>query len=115
MRAKLGDYQGAIADVQKTLQLTQIPLNKIGPVAWPLLFNPSTIYAQAAGKAFQDKRLPEQEREELARKYTQQALQLIGAAIQHAGPQLRPYVLQAIQTDEGLDPIRERPEFKKLF
>lgn len=113
-RVMLGNIKDALGDAEKAVVQATRQAQVQGPAAWPHFYNAATIYAQAVGKIVADKRQPEELREKNASALTTRAIQIIGMALQVAGPQ-RPAVGQTLQSDTALDPIRQRPEFLKAF
>ncbi len=107
----LGDHASAVAQLEKSEPFTQRAAAQLGPRAWPLLFNPATIYAQAAAKVRDDSKRSVAERDELTTKYTAETVKLLIAAHKLAGPKNQTIFVENLRTDSALDPIRQRPEF----
>ena len=107
----LGDYSGAVNQLEKSAPIAQKAAAQIGPRAWPLLFNPATTYAQAVAKVRDDAKRTVAEREELATKFTTDAVKLLTSAHRLAGPKNQPIFAENLRTDTALDPIRQRIEF----
>lgn len=107
----LGDYASAIAQLEKCEPLTQRVIAQVGSPAWPLRFNPAATYAQAAAKVRDDMRRTEAEQDELATKFTIEAVRLLTAAHKLAGAKNQPIFVENLRTDSSLDPIRQRAEF----
>ena len=114
-RAVLGNYQEAIADAKQAAKLTPAILKQQGAQAWPIVFNTATIYGQAVKQVEKDEELPTAEREELAKQYTVRAIQLIKSTFLVAGRQHQSNAIKQVLTDEALEPIRDRDEFKAAF
>jgi len=111
-KVMLGDYNGAVADAEEAVKRAGPQIKEKGASTWPLIYNASTIYAQAVGRIANDARVAPEQRETAAKNWTIRAIQLIGQASQLAGAQYQPRVIQTLRTDEALNPIRNRPEFK---
>ena len=107
----LGDYSGAVTQLEKSEPLALRTAAQIGPRAWPLLFNPATIYAQAVAKVRDDAKRTTAERDELATKFTVEAVKLLTAAHKLAGQKSQAIFAENLRTDTALDPIRQRTEF----
>jgi serine/threonine protein kinase/Flp pilus assembly protein TadD len=107
----LGDYAGAVAQLEKNSANTKRAVAALGSKSWTYLFNSSTVYAQAHDKALTDGKLSPDRRDELTREYSQQAVELLLKARQTAGPEMLPGFLNALRGDSALDPIRTRPEY----
>jgi tetratricopeptide (TPR) repeat protein len=72
------------------------------------------IYAQAIGSARNDTRLPSAERERLADRYAAQAVSLLHK-LQGQGYFKDAGHAKALRTEEDLQPLRGRVDFRKLF
>lgn len=110
-KVMLGDYAGAVADAEKPIAGIKQAARQLGPQAWPLLFNPATIYSQAVGKVLIDPKLSAERREQLAAQYATRAIELLTDASKLAGQPQRAVFVQTLRTDAALDPIRSRTEF----
>lgn len=111
----LGDHANGVAEIEKAAATTKRAIAQYGPLAWPLLFNPATTYAQAAAKASVDPKLSAEQREELTTKYTTRAIELLTEAHRTAGPKFREDFVKELRSDTVLNPIRQRPEFIALL
>jgi serine/threonine protein kinase/tetratricopeptide (TPR) repeat protein len=111
-KVMLGDYNGAVADAEEAVKRASKQTEKQGALSWPLIYNASTIYAQAVGRIENDARVAPEQRQAAAKNWTTRAIQLIAQATKLGGAQYQPIVIQTLQTDEALNPIRNRPEFK---
>ncbi len=107
----LGDYAGAVLEVEKTGIAAKGAVGHFEPREWPLLFNPATTYAQAFAKALVDPRLSAERREELAKQYVASAVELLNLARRTAGEQFGPMFKNQLRSDTDLNPIRQRTEF----
>ncbi len=112
-KVMMGDWRGAVADAEEAVKRTD-ELAKPAADHWQFPYNASTILAQAVDRSGKDAKLAEDEREKTAAALTVRAIELIQSAAKSAGPQL-PVLVQTIQADTALDPIRQRPEFLKAF
>jgi tetratricopeptide (TPR) repeat protein len=111
----LGDHAGGAAELEKAAPTARRAAAQFGPLAWPLFYNPATTYAQALAKLPSDLKLSPERRDELARQYTTRAIELLTDAQRHAGPQFHKVFLDALRTDEALNPIRQYPEFREAL
>ncbi len=107
----LGDHSAAVAEIENNSLNTKRAVGQLGPMAWQHLFNPATVYAQAHDKALIDVKLAPERRVELARQYSQKAVDLLLEAHKFAGPQFQLRFVNALRGDSALDPIRQRPEY----
>lgn len=114
-RVMLGDYANAVSDADEAVKRANRQVEVEGPSAWPHVYNAATIYAQAVSKVLVDGRRTPEDREKLASQLTIKSIQIIGLAIQAAGPTQRAAVIQTLQTDTAINPIRNRPEFRQAF
>jgi tetratricopeptide (TPR) repeat protein len=114
-RVMMGDYPRAIADADEALTRAAKQIEAEGPSAWPHVYNAATIYAQAVGKVLQDGRRTSEDREKRASQLTIKAIQIIGQTLKAAGPGQQAAVIQTLQTDTAINPIRNRPEFRQAF
>lgn len=112
---QLGDHAGAAATIEKVSAATRTAVQKLGPRAWPLCFNPATAFAQAVLKVQVDPTLSPERREELAKQYAAKSVQWLKEAQQVAGSQFGDSFVEALRSDAALDPIRQRPEFREAF
>ncbi len=111
----LGDHAGGVAELEKAAATTKRAATQFGPPAWPLFFNPATTYAQALTKLVGDQKLSPELRDELAKQYTARAVELLANAHQLAGPKLHKGFVEALHTDESLNPIRQQPAFREAL
>ncbi len=111
----LGDYAGAVVEIEKTGIATKGAVGHFGPREWPLLFNPATTYALAFSKALVDPKLSVERREELAKQYVSKAVELLDLARRTAGEQFGPAFKKQLRSDTDLNPIRQRPEFVEFL
>ncbi len=109
----LGDYEAAVEQAEKPIAGVLKAVAQLGPRAWPLLFNPATVYAQAVAKVLVDPKLQPDRRDELAKQYAARTVELLIEAHRAAGLQFRAIFLQSLRTDSALDPIRQRREFQE--
>ena len=107
----LGDYAGAVVEVEKTGIAAKGAVGHFGPREWPLLFNPATTYAQAHAKALVDPKLSVERREELTKQYVSSAVELLDLARRTAGEQFGSTFKKQLRSDTDLNPIRQRSEF----
>ena len=111
----MGDYPRAIADADEALTRAATQVEAKGPSEWPHVYNAATIYAQAVGKVLQDGRRTPEDREKLASQLTIKAIQIIGQTLKAAGAGQQAAVIQTLQSDTAINPIRNRPEFRQAF
>ncbi len=109
----LGDHAGAVAVIEKGDPFTKKATAQLGPHAWPLFFNPATVYAQAYAKVLVDPKLTVERRDELAEEYVARAVELLSDAHQLAGPTMQANFAQTLRDDSALDPIRQHSEYLK--
>lgn len=108
---QLGEHEAATKIVGNIAAATRKATASLGPRAWPLLFNPATVFAQAYAKVLVDPKLSTDRRAELAKQYASQVTDLLIEAHRLAGPQFRELFVKALRTDSALDPIRQQPAF----
>lgn len=111
-RVMMGDYVGAAADAEEAIKKEKLPGK---PADWQIFYNAATIFAQAVDRVGKDKSKSDEEREKLAGAMTLRALQTLGETVKAAGTKNQALLLQTIKSDTALDPIRQRPEFLKIF
>jgi len=111
----LGDYAGAVVEVEKTGIAAKGTGGQFGPREWPLLFNPATTYALAYAKALVDPKLSGERREELTKQYVSNAVELLDLARRTAGEQFGQTFVKQLRSDTDLNPIRQRPEFTEFL
>ena len=111
----MGQINEAISDAEQALVRAAKQAQAQGPAACPHIYNAATIYSQAVGRITGDARIPADAREANAAKLTTRSIQIIGMAMQAAGQTQRPAVIQTVQSDTALNPIRVRPEFRAAF
>lgn len=102
-RVLLGDYAAAVNDAEQAV--------KLGPKAFEIYYNASTIFAQAVTASGKDPKLAEERRAELAKEYTKRAVELIRLSGEALGPERRGILQKTLEADTALDPIRMAPEF----
>jgi len=83
-----------------------------GAQTWQLVYNNATIYAQAVKLVREDTRLSEAKRIELEQQFVAQAVRLIDQAAHVAGKSLQTQLLQTVQQDSALNPIRTTSAFQ---
>lgn len=113
-RVMMGDHAAAVADAEEAIKRAKAAAEK-GKNDWQNFFNAATIYAQAVDRAQKDSRLSDEDREKIVSGYTTSALVTLGTAVNAAPQKGRADLQKAIRTDNALDPIRQRPEFLKIF
>jgi serine/threonine protein kinase/Flp pilus assembly protein TadD len=114
-KVMLGNYSGAVADAEEAIERSRKQVARQGTEAWPLIYNPATIFALAVPLVAKDTRRPAEVRAELATKFTTRAVELLEESLTVAGPKHKAIVMRNINTDPALDPLRNRPEFQKAF
>ena len=114
-RVMMGQINEAISDAEQALVRAAKQAQAQGPAACPHIYNAATIYSPAVGRITGDARIPADAREANAAKLTTRSIQIIGMAMQAAGQTQRPAVIQTVQSDTALNPIRVRPEFRAAF
>jgi hypothetical protein len=73
------------------------------------IFGAASLFADCASHAVKDGKMPEAERDELARKCTEQALAVLGEAINNGFKDKA-----ALRKAQAFDPLRSRDDFKAL-
>lgn len=114
-KVMMGSYAAAVADAEEGLKRAAVQFRKQGASAWPHLYNPATIYAQAVKHVQNDDKQPAETRERLAKQFTVRSLQIILQTVQAAGAANQAAVVQTVKADSALDPIRQSAEFKQVF
>ncbi|MCC7424035.1 MAG: tetratricopeptide repeat protein [Planctomycetaceae bacterium] len=113
-RVMMGDHAAAVADAEEAIKRAKAMADQ-GKGDWQNFYNAATIFAQAVDRAEKDSRLSEEDRERIVSGYTTRSLVTLGTAVNAAGQKNRGVLPKTIQSDNALDPIRQRPEFLKIF
>jgi hypothetical protein len=103
--AELGDHAQGIAEIELAIAKQ---------ASGPILYNGACAYCHCSAAVDRDIKLSAAERDKLAAKYLDRAIELLHEAEKKA------FFKQAIgvsdlQTDHDLDPLRHREEFKQLL
>ncbi|NQV27672.1 MAG: tetratricopeptide repeat protein, partial [Rhodopirellula sp.] len=114
-RIMMGNVPGAIQDAEEGVKRATVQANKQGAAAWPNIYNAATIYAQAVRVINADAKMLAEARTKNAQQLTIRSLQIIMQAIQIGGAGQQVAIVQTVQGDTSLDPIRNSPEFRQVF
>ena len=114
-RIMQGNISGAIQDAEEGVKRATVQASQQGAGAWPNIYNAATIYAQAVRVVQADSNMPADVRDKNAKQLTIRSLQIIMQAVQVAGNTQQAAVIQTVQGDTSLDPIRNSPEFRQVF
>lgn len=113
-RVMMGEHAAAVADAEEAIKRAKAAADQ-GKNDWQNFYNAATIFAQAVERAGKDAKLSDEERERIVSGYTTRSLVTLGTAVNAAGQKNKGILQKTIQTDNALDPIRQRPEFLKVF
>ena len=114
-RVMMGNIPGALADAEEGVKRAMVQARQQGAAAWPNIYNAATIYAQAVKVAQADQKAATDVRAKNAQQLTIRSLQIIMQALQVGGESQQPAILQTVQGDTSLDPIRNSPEYRQVF
>src|SRR5262249_11648194 len=104
--ARLGEHVQAAKEMETLLTEGHARALNLSTFSW--------VYALCSAAAAHDARLPAAEREDLADRYGRRAVELLRKA-QAAGYFQDPGRLARMKDNKDLDPIRSRPDFRKLL
>jgi tetratricopeptide (TPR) repeat protein len=110
-RVLMGDYAGGVTDSEEALRLSDPKADLRTRLA--MSYNAACIFAQAAGKAALAP--GDSQRQALARRYQDRALDLIREAAEFLAPDARTPYLKQVAGDPAFDPIRTYPPFVQLM
>lgn len=114
-RIMMGHVAGAIQDAEEGVKRSMVQARTQGAAAWPNIYNAATIYAQAVKKVRADASMPAETRSANTKNLTERAMQIIIQTLRVGGPSQQTSIIQTIQGDTALDPIRNSPEYRQLF
>ena len=114
-RVMMGNIPGAIQDAEEGVKRSIVQARKQGAAAWPNIYNAATIYAQAVKNVEADASMPAETRAANAKKLTGRAMQIIIQTLQVGGASQQAAIVQTIQGDTALDPIRNSVEYQQVF
>ncbi len=114
-RVMMGNIPGAIQDAEEGVKRSMVQAGKQGSAAWPNIYNAATIYAQAVKTVQADANMPAETRTANVTNLTGRAMQIIIQTLQVGGASQQAAILQTIQGDTALDPIRNSVEYQQVF
>lgn len=114
-RVMMGNVQGAIQDAEEGVKRAMVQAGSQGAAAWPNVYNPATIYAQAVRVVNADEKMPEEVRARNVQQLTVRSIQIIMQAVQVGGAGQQAAIVQTVRGDTSLDPIRSSKEFRQVF
>lgn len=114
-RVMMGNVPGAIQDAEAGLKRAMVQAGSQGAAAWPNIYNAATIYAQAVRVVNADGKISAEIREKNVRQLTIRSLQIIMQAVQVGGASQQAAIVQTVQSDTALDPVRSSAEFRQVF
>lgn len=114
-RVMMGNVPGAIQDAEEGLKRAMVQASSQGAAAWPNIYNAATIYAQAVRVINADDKMSAEIRAKNVRQLTIRSMQIIMQAVQVGGASQQAAIVQTVQSDTSLDPIRSSAEFRQAF
>jgi serine/threonine protein kinase/Flp pilus assembly protein TadD len=114
--ARKGLWQEAIRELEMAKPLTRAQAEEVGPKAFALFHNSATAYAGCVAALSVDKRITDEAKAVLTTKLSDAAAAQLADAftIAESNPNIRGMMLNAMQNDDALKPIRGSASYRKL-
>lgn len=115
--AKKGQRQDAIREVDTARPLARAQAAEVGPKAFALFHNAATVHARLAGVVLRDAKSSVELRNQEYAESSAKAVSLLRDALDVAKSDrnMLRAMLNAMQTDDALDPIRRSPAYQEFL